>query len=83
MTTSDLVTGYELKTVRVDHMSGAHMATLRVPHAVRPGQTAEAGTVRGLCRAPVQQLTTTPWPPPQRLDSSSLPCPVCDAIDLV
>ncbi|WP_157936902.1 hypothetical protein [Geodermatophilus chilensis] len=83
MSSKPLVTGYELRQVVTRHMSGTSTATMRVPHAIPPGLTLDDLPVTARCGATVQQIGSKPWPPAQRLDSSALPCPVCDAIEVV
>ncbi|TFV90422.1 hypothetical protein [Blastococcus sp. CT_GayMR16] len=83
MTQSGLITGYELRLVQTRHMSGTDSTTLRVPHAVLTGTTVDDLPARAMCGATVQQVGSKPWPPGQTMDSSSVPCGICEAFELV
>lgn len=77
MTTSTYVTGYELRQAVTQRMAGSGTTTERYPHAVEAGHTDADLPVTAVCGAPVDELSSTPWPPGQRLNSMRPPCLEC------
>ena len=77
MTSNGYVTGWEHQTVRTQRMGGSGTTVVRIPHAIRPGHTADEVPFQAACTAPVHEISDVPFPPSVSLVSPNPPCGLC------
>ena len=77
MTSSEYVIGWQQQQVPIEPPSGTAMTLMRVPHAIRAGLSGDESPVQALCGAPVQEVSSDPWPPGQRTGPMAVPCGFC------